>query len=214
MSPKFTGIWIPAEILSMPLTLSAKIVYGLLAGLDNEDGCFASNGYIASCIDCSDRQVRNIIAELEEAKLIIRGSSNGVRIIRTIEKDALCKVVGAEENFHPRRKRTSAKGGNTLPTYSIDERIDDNKGMVQLPFNSEAFKDIWNKYTTHRRQLKRPISKSQVTALFHEFCQWGEKQSIDSITTSILRGWVGVFPSIQNGRTITKTLTKDDHTNF
>lgn len=213
-NPRFAGVWIPAEILSLPLSVSAKVAYGILAGLDNEDGCFASNGYLSNALSVSERQVRAIIGELEEAKLVVRGSTNGVRIIRTIEKDALCKVLGAEENFLPRRKKTSAGGGRKLPPYSIDDNKEDiNKGMIQLPFNSPAFKDIWNKYTNHRRQLNRPISKSQVVAQFEQFKQWGEQYSINAIANSILRGWVGVFPVTQNNNNA-KALTKDDHSSF
>lgn len=209
--PRFTGIWIPSEVLSLPLTVTAKLTYGLLAGLDNEDGCYASNGYIASILGCSDRQVRNIINELSDANLVIRGSTNGIRIIRTIEKDALVKNLEAETDFRPRRKRISAGGGSAFPPNSIDDTKEDNKGLVQLPFTSESFKDIWNKYTTHRRQLKRPISKSQILAQFNEFKEWGEQATINAITQSILRGWIGVFPE---ARPINKALTKDDHSNF
>jgi hypothetical protein len=216
-NPNFTGVWIPAEVLALPLSVSAKVTYGILSGLDNEDGCFASNGYLAAALSVSDRQVRTIISELEDAKLIIRGSSNGVRIIRTVEKDALCKVVGVEENFLPRRKKTSAGGGRKLPPYSIDDNIGDiNKGMVQLPFNSDAFKDAWNRYNKHRRQIQRPISKSQVIALFEQFKEWGEAFSIESIINSIVRGWVGVFPinDFERKRNKGTQLTKDDHAKF
>lgn len=215
-NPRFTGVWIPAEVLSLPLSVSAKVAYGILAGLDNEDGCFASNGYLSNALSVSERQVRTIIWELEEAKLVVRGSTNGIRIIRTIEKEALCKALGAEENFLPRRKKTSAGGGRKLPPYSIDDNIGDSiKGMVQLPFNSEEFKDAWNKYTNHRRQLQRPISKAQIVALFTQFTEWGEKKAVASIINSILRGWVGVFPYTEMMRmNDKKQLTKDDHAKF
>lgn len=214
--PKFTGVWIPTEVLSMPLTVSAKIVYGILAGLDNEDGCYASNGYIAAAVGCSDRQVRNIIAELEDAKLIIRGSTDGMRIIRTIEKDALCKVVGAEKDFLPRRKRTSARGGNRVPTDSIGNNIED-KGMVQLPFYSESFKNTWNKYCNHRRQLKRPISKVSIQSMFEQFKLWGEDASTAALIQSVTRGWIGVFPALPKGGFgghNKPTLTQNDHKDF
>lgn len=212
MTAKFTGVWIPAEVLALPLTVTAKLTYGLLAGLDNEDGCYASNGYLASVLGCSDRQVRNIINELSDANLVVRGTTEGVRIIRTIEKDALVKTLGAETDFRPRRKRTSAGGGNRLPPYSIDDNKE-NKGMIQLPFNSDGFKDAWNKYTAHRRQMKRPISKTQIQALFSQFKDWGEQSTIDAIIQSILRGWVGVFPVGRTNQQSTP-LTKGDHASF
>lgn len=212
-NPRFTGVWIPAEVLALPLSVSAKVAYGVLAGLDNEDGCFASNGYLATVLSVSDRQVRTIIGELEDAKLIIRGTNNGFRVIKTVEKNALCNALGAEENFHPRRKKTSAGGGRKLPPYSIDNSKEDNKGLIQLPFYSDSFKDAWNKYTNHRRQMSRPISKGQVIAMFDQFKLWGEDASTQSILKSLLNGWVGVFP-INNVRPQPKQLTKDDHASF
>lgn len=61
-SPSFTGIWIPAEVIQMEtLTLSEKMVYGIVNALDNEEGCYASNGYLAKTLQLSDRQVKNIL---------------------------------------------------------------------------------------------------------------------------------------------------------
>jgi hypothetical protein len=153
---------------------------------------------------------------LEQAELIQRGFTNNNRVIRTVEKEAItkavAKIIGAEETFLPRRKRTSTGGGSKLPTDSIDNKKEDSvKGMVSLPFNGDAFKTAWNRYVEHRRQLKRPISKSQVLSLFEQFKKWGEDKSIKSIDKSVASGWVGVFELyIQQN----KTLTQNDHQSF
>lgn len=211
--PKFTGVWIPCEVLALPLSVSAKIAYGIMSSLDNEDGCYASNGYLATVLSISDRQVRSVISELEDAKLIIRGTSSGRRIIRTVEKDALCKTLGAEENFLPRRKKTSAGGGRKLPTDNIGNNIEDKKVIDALPFSSPDFIAAWNSYADYRRHMKRPLSPKSINEMFKDFAKWGKDASIEGLSRSIKQGWVGVF--FPKGTfTEKQTLTKDDHANF
>ena len=66
--PKFTGVWIPAAIFQTPtISITAKVVYGVLESLDNEGGCFASNAYLSKHLGLEERQVRNLLADLEAA---------------------------------------------------------------------------------------------------------------------------------------------------
>ena len=59
---KFTGVWIPTEVLQLEtLSITEKVVYGIVSALDNEEGCYASNGYLARTLQLSDRQVKNVL---------------------------------------------------------------------------------------------------------------------------------------------------------
>jgi len=86
--PKFTGIWIPAIVLTYPISITAKVCFGVVDGLDNEDGCFASNAYLQNHLQLEKRQLQNILKELDDAKLIVRQEVAGRRIIRTVNKVA------------------------------------------------------------------------------------------------------------------------------
>ena len=91
--PKFTGVWIPAGVFQTKmLSMTAKVVYGVVDALDNEDGCFASNAYLSAHLGLKERQVQNILSELTDARLILRVDVGGRRVIRTVEKVA---VMGA-----------------------------------------------------------------------------------------------------------------------
>jgi hypothetical protein len=96
--PKFTGVWIPASVFQTPtISLTAKVVYGVVDALDNEEGCFASNAYLSRHLGLSVRQLQTILSELEEAKLILRVACEGHRVIRTVEKVALQNALASTQ---------------------------------------------------------------------------------------------------------------------
>lgn len=67
MDRGFKGVWIPKEIwLHKGLTLQEKIMLVEVDSLDNENGCFASNGHFAEFLGVSDRQVQRMIKSLKE----------------------------------------------------------------------------------------------------------------------------------------------------
>jgi hypothetical protein len=96
--PKFTGIWIPSAVFNNNnLTTSAKLLYGVVAGLDGDDGCYASNAYLQRLLGVSERGVQVLLSELDNAGIIQRAEVDGRRIIRTVESIAL---GGAENCTH------------------------------------------------------------------------------------------------------------------
>ena len=60
-------LFIPSEISSdSNLNLSEMRVLATIKALDNEKNCFATNSYIAECLDLSVRQVSRVIGSLEK----------------------------------------------------------------------------------------------------------------------------------------------------
>jgi len=224
MNPKFTGVWIPAEVLALDISLMAKIAFGIVDSLDNEDGCFASNGYLSKTLSVTERQVRSILKELEDKNLIKRIVNGGSRTIRTVSKIALCKAIDTEENFleeenfQDGRKETSAGGGRKLPPYSKEDNKEDIKEKwvpSPIPFPSTIFINTWNSWIDYRKEIKKPLKKSTINAQFETFKLWGEEQSILSIRNSIASGWVGLFePRKNNYGFQAKPLTSKDHDKF
>jgi hypothetical protein len=96
--PKFTGVWIPAGVFqTQTISLTAKVVYGVVDALDNEEGCFASNAYLSRHLGLSVRQLQTILSELEDARLIRRVAHEGHRVIRTVEKVALQDALASTQ---------------------------------------------------------------------------------------------------------------------
>lgn len=205
-SPSFTGIWIPAEVIQMEtLTLSEKMVYGIVNALDNEEGCYASNGYLAKTLQLSDRQVKNILKTLIDYQLVVRVEVDGRRILRTVEKQALVRAT----DFTSLGKPISRRGGNRLPTYRIEDSKED-KPTLTLPYG-EKFKEAWGKWEAYRKQTKKPLTPMTKDEQIKMLASWGnEQQAIESINKSIAFGWQGLFIVKTNNPT---TLTNRDHAN-
>ena len=71
MERSFKGIWIPSEIwLDDRLTALDKIILAEIDSLDNEDGCTASNDYLADFCGCNVSKVSRAISKLKECGLI------------------------------------------------------------------------------------------------------------------------------------------------
>lgn len=229
--PKFTGVWIPAGVFqTTTISITAKVVYGVVDSLDNEEGCFASNAYLSKHLGLGERQLRNLLKELDDARLITRVETDGRRIIRTVEKVALqialasgqvTRSVGVAKNCLGGRQNIATGGGKKLPTYNKEDNKEDkdtgtNAPWVSpLPFSSEAFSKAWQGWIDYRKQLKKPLKDATVQAQWKEFVLWGEQKSVEAIEQSIKQGWQGLFePSKKFGTKATKALTPEDHNAF
>lgn len=62
------------------ISFSAKVLYGQLNRLQGEDGCWASNQYLAELLGVSTRSIRDIIKSLEKNKLIRIERENNQKI--------------------------------------------------------------------------------------------------------------------------------------
>jgi hypothetical protein len=228
--PKFTGVWIPAGVFqTQTISLTSKVVYGVVDALDNEEGCFASNAYLSRHLGLSVRQLQAILSELEEAKLIRRVACEGHRVIRTVEKVALQDALastqvtrseGDAENRMGGVKKTAGGGCGKPHTYSKDDNKEDRDTKDSapwsspLPFESEAFSKAWMSWIDYRKEIKKPIKESTMKAQWKEFQKWGEQKAIIAIEQSITHGWQGIFEPARSVGGNTKPLTAKDHSDF
>jgi biotin operon repressor len=208
MNPKFTGVWIPVEVLQMDtLSVTDKVVYGIVNALDNEDGCFASNGYLASTLGLSERQIKNIIKTLCDYNLVVRVEVGGHRVLRTVEKQALVRVM----DFTSIGKPISRRGGNRLHPYIKEDNKEDIK--TPLPYG-ESFKATWEKWETYRKQTKKPLTaltKEEQLKMLTDLKD--ETRAVETINKSIAFGWQGLFVTTQQHHKKNTPLTNQDHAN-
>ena len=74
----FKGVWIPKEVyLNDSLSWTEKILLIEIDSLDMEQGCFASNEYLAEFLGITVTQVSRCIAKLKSKDLIYQQSFNG-----------------------------------------------------------------------------------------------------------------------------------------
>jgi len=123
-SRDFKGVWIPKEIwLSEQLSLMEKVLFVEINSLDNERGCFASNGYFAEFFGMSDRQIRTHIGSLRAKGFITVSIQNrNERIIRVagryarVPEHELKKLAQARVDLARKMSvRTTMGVGRKLP---------------------------------------------------------------------------------------------------
>ena len=95
----FQGLWIPREILLLPISITQKVLLAEIMALSQRKGvCFASNKYLADFIHTSSDTVKRCLAGLKEAGYIsITGPTCTRKIcICASQLGAKCTSLGAE----------------------------------------------------------------------------------------------------------------------
>ena len=87
MERGFKGVFIPAEIwLNTELTASEKMLFAEIDSLDNEEGCYATNEYLADFCGVSIPTITRGIAKLKSLGYIEQVSFTGrTRVLRVIK---------------------------------------------------------------------------------------------------------------------------------
>ena len=147
MNRAFKGVWIPKEIwLSEDLTLQEKVFLVEIDSLDNEEGCFASNGYFADFFQLSKSRVSQIISSLEKKELIslnylykLNSKEIDRRIIR-INEEGFTKILGIK---NVKDGIEEIKGGIKYPNDPPLENANDNNIIYNNINNNKTIsKDI------------------------------------------------------------------------
>ena len=207
------GTWIPRLVLERAdIPLSARLLYGLIDALDGDEGCFASNGWIATNLALTPRQVQNLIKQLVDKGLVVRVETEGKRVLRTVEKQALLALKRGEANFVPPTKSISSPPRNELRTYNTEDNKEDNTNPLPLP-HGEMFRKMWNEWVLYRRRTKKKLSTFASNRQLEMLGKLTEAQAVECINRSISNDWQGLFPEKTDSKPFRKILTRDDHAN-
>lgn len=100
---QFKGVWIPKEVwLDEKLTYFEKAVYAEIDSLNGEDGCFASNKYLAGFFGCTERHIKRALAHLSELGYVktevFDGRKRVIKICRTFSESAVENFSHLVEN--------------------------------------------------------------------------------------------------------------------
>lgn len=84
---EFKGIWIPAEIwLNEDLTIAEKALFAEIDSLDGENGCYASNEYLAKFCNSSESFITKAISKLKRMGYIKSDGFDGrTRVLRVVK---------------------------------------------------------------------------------------------------------------------------------
>ena len=219
----FVGIFIPRELWLKPdLTVTEKVLLGVIDALDKGDGAWASNAYLANTVGVGERQIREYLTRLEAAGVLRRWAVDNNRRLASVY--AQSNKSSKEENLQPPRQETA--------TNSVVDKVKDknkNKASFESSLHSivctfdlavtKETIDLIRSFIDHRKEIKRPLTERALIANLETIKAESKKHSIDfgvaakeMIDASIRNGWYGVFPvrkaANASGK---KALTSEDH---
>lgn len=199
----FRGVWFPAEVwLDKRLSALEKMVLLEIDSLDGEDGCYASNQYLAEFCQCSESKVSKAIAKLKSLGYVVVASFDGRRRIlhsclseNAEQGSKKCypdeqkvpeRVLGKSAR-EEKKERSGAKPSVSRETYDsiIDGYTDD-----------EGVRDALREFVKMRKLIKRPMTNRALTNLLSRLTRLsGEPEvQVALLDQSITHGWQTVYP--------------------
>ena len=94
--------------------------------------------------------------------------------------------VNTRESTRPDASKGEGKGRKE------EKGKDSRVTAVDLPFQSEEFKEAWDDWVTFRKEIRKPLAPSTIKRQFKTIAAWGERMSIRIIETNISNGWYGL----------------------
>lgn len=193
---EFKGVWIPAEVWLDPgLSLAEK---ALLAEIDSFSGngksFYKSNDTIVREYQISKSTISRAVKRLQDLGYIEVKSDGRNRYITTRPLSRVKMTTQPRQNDHAEASKRGAT--NTLEQHNYNT---EKEGVVEYPWNTDAFKAAWNGYLEMRwaqHRFKYKTLQSQQTALhkLQNLAQGSEQVAIAIIAESVAWGWKGLFP--------------------
>lgn len=123
----FKGVWIPAEIWnSTELLWTEKCLIAEIDSLDNGDGCWASNDYLAEKMQTTKGNIANTISKLRGLGLIETVKSDGrnrwLKVRYSTQSDLTQTSPTGEPSIHPQVIVTSPTGDRNDSCYIDGEK--------------------------------------------------------------------------------------------
>lgn len=76
---------------------------------------------------------------------------------------------------------------------SASSSLQEQEGETEkLPFTSDAFKAAWERWKSHRREIRKKLTPTSVGRQFAMLAEMGEERAIAMIDYTILKGWTGL----------------------
>jgi biotin operon repressor len=146
MNRHFKGVWIPKEIyLDRTISWTEKILLIEINSLQGEEGCWASNEYLAEFLGIKETTVANLVSKLKSAGLLVvegYGKTRRLFVPLSRENESNQKSHEKVRESHEKVREVSRK--NETPIYRINN-TENNTVVVQTATADSAF-DLYRKY--------------------------------------------------------------------
>lgn len=191
---QFKGVWIAAEIwLDKRLTLVEK---ALLAEIESFTGNGRSfhkcNKTIQEEYGISRNTVGRSLNKLTKLGFLDVTFNGRVRCVRT--RAGSIPKMGRQHTQNGEAASPNDTSTNTI--YNTEENTS-NKEEVVMPFEDEAFKEMWNIWMQDRRDrgIRKYSHRGEQSALhkLYKISNQNHETAIEIIKQSIANGWQGLF---------------------
>ena len=204
---------IPAPVINDDqLPPGAKLLYGIISQLLNEDGyCWASNTHLMMRCHASRTTVHEWLSALQKwghiqieiEREAAKNQEPQRRIYSAYRGRTEKRTPGRTGKRTPGRtgKRTQnnkeTKGkiqGNTPPSpKGTDSPIPDHLAdLLPEHLNTPAFCNIWDRWEEHRRESGKPISATNRRKSIAYLSGFTEPEAIELVEKSIIGGYTGI----------------------
>lgn len=160
MKRDFKGIWVPAEIwLNKDLKLIEKMFMVEIDSLDNEKGCYASNGYFAEFFGISKGRCSQIIKSLKEKNILeieyqYEGKQITKRVLRILKGGVYFSKGGCLEND---------KGNNTEKNNTLLIRKEKSLKKENSNFENKEINKVTQLKTEEKKKEKIAQKRKKFT---------------------------------------------------
>lgn len=135
----FKGIWIPCEIWLAPdLTPTETILLSEINSLDGDEGCTASDPYLAGFMGCSRTAIQNHISNLRAKGYVFTESFNGRK--RVLRVAALRKPC--EQNPENLGSSTQKKRESTISNKKDYKKEKEQNSLRSQPIFKKHYKEV------------------------------------------------------------------------
>lgn len=206
----FKGVWIPKEIwLDTNLSALDKAIYAEIDSLSTENGCYASNGYLAEFCQCSEVKVSRAISTLRKLGYIELASFNGRQRVLKV-----CLIKKTRQSS----KKDKAEEPSKHYYNDYNSLLNNKEKEIKekdLPFSEElnaAIKE-WFVYKKEKRQSYTAMGKKILLDRLKEMVEkHNETYVAEVIRYSMSQNWQGIHePRLTENKNITKqSLLPDD----
>lgn len=146
---RFTGIFIPAEILHMEgLSPIAMILLSWIDALHDEKygGCWASNAYLAKKLKLKENTIAKIICDLRKLKLIEDVSFDGrIRVFKSTIYKVISKCQSkAALDLNPRQPVIKKNSIGKKSNPALDKNPTKSKDEIKDEIQKEIYKEKGN----------------------------------------------------------------------
>lgn len=136
-------LYIPSEISSdSNLNLSEMRVLATIKALDKDKSCFATNSYMAECLNISTRQISRIISSLEKKGYILVENKNSfkrkikVQVVQQVQEDQQ-EIALTEKVVSLKQKSKTSKIEKFNAMYTHDWDFDEIEQLERNYINDK-----------------------------------------------------------------------------